>query len=225
VGSATNLVSVSTIVTDPNLADNTVANVTTVVPPSADLALAMSDDPDPVVVGSSLVYTLTVSNLGPATATNVRLTNTLPSSVAFVSATPAGYTLIGNSVIFTSLGNIGSGAQIGASITVHPTAAGEITNTATVGSTVTDSLKANNTASVKTVVEGLKLNVSHSGNNFTISWPASASNYILESANALNAPITWTQVTTPPPQLVGDQMVVTVGTTNASRFFRLRAGP
>jgi uncharacterized repeat protein (TIGR01451 family) len=172
------------------------------------------------------VYTLTVSNLGPATATFVRLTNTLPASVNFVEASPSGYSLVGNTVIFTNLGNIGSGAQTVASITVHPVVAGEITNTASVGSTVTDSLKANNTVSVKTVVEGLKLTVSRSGENFTISWPASAANYVLESANTLNAPITWTQVTTPPAQLVGDQNVVTVGTTNASRFFRLRAaGP
>jgi uncharacterized repeat protein (TIGR01451 family)/uncharacterized delta-60 repeat protein len=228
VSSITNVVNVSSIVTDPNLADNTVADVTIVVPPSADLALALSDAPDPVNVGSSLVYTLTVSNLGPATATSVRLTNALPPSVTFVSASPSGYVLIGNSVVFTDLGNIGSGAQTGASITVHPTVAGEITNTATVGSTITDSLKANNTVSVKTVVvgAGVTLTVSRSGNNFMMSWPASADNYILESANTLNAPITWTQVTTPPAQLVGDQKVVTVGTTNASRFFRLRAtGP
>jgi uncharacterized repeat protein (TIGR01451 family) len=225
VGSATNLITVSTSVTDPNLADNTVADVATVVPPSADLALAMFDEPDPVVVGGSLVYTLTVLNQGPATATNVRLTNTLPPSVTFVSATPAGYILSGNNVIFNNLGNIGSGAQTEASITVHPTVSGEITSTATVSSGVTDSLKANNTVSVKTVVEGLQLIVSRSGNNITIAWPASASNYILESANTLNAPVTWTQVSTPPPQLVGDQKIVTVGTTNASRFFRLRAGP
>src|SRR5262249_60109475 len=73
---------------------------------------------------------------------------------------------------------------------------------------------------------GVKLTVSRSGNNFVMSWPASAASYVLESANTLNAPITWSQVTTPPAQLVGDQKVVTVGTTNASRFFRLRAtGP
>jgi uncharacterized repeat protein (TIGR01451 family)/uncharacterized delta-60 repeat protein len=226
VGPTTNIVTASSAAADPNLADNTVAVVTTVVPPSADLALGMSDEPDPVVVGGTLVYSLTVSNLGPATATAVRLTNTLPARVSFVSASPSGYILVGNTVVFTNLGNIGSGAETVATITVHPTVPGEITNTATVSSTVTDSLKANNTASVKTVVGGgLTLTVSRSGNYFIMSWPASASNYILESANTLNAPITWSQVTTPPAQLVGDQKVVTVGTTNASRFFRLRAGP
>jgi uncharacterized repeat protein (TIGR01451 family) len=227
VGPTTNIVIVSSAAADPNLADNTVIDVATVVPPSADLALGIVDEPDPVAVGSSLTYTLTVSNLGPATAISVKVTNTLPASVNFVSASPAGYIRTGNLVIFTNLGNIGSGDQIPVTITVQPAAPGEITNTATVSSIVTDSLKANNTVSVKTVVEGgVKLTVGRSGNNFVISWPASAASYILESANTLNTPITWSQVTTPPAQLVGDQKVVTVGTTNASRFFRLRApGP
>jgi uncharacterized repeat protein (TIGR01451 family) len=226
VGTITNIVAASSLATDPNLADNTVANVTTVVPPSADLTLAISDDPDPIVVGSSLVYTFTVSNLGPATAIAVRLTNTLPASVNFVSASPSGYILNGNTLVFTNLGNIGSGGGAGASITVHPTVAGDLTNTATVSSITTDSLKANNTVSIKTVVEGLQLTVARSGNNFIIAWPASAANYVLESANTLISPITWSQVTTPPAQLVGDQKVVTVGTTNASIFFRLRnTGP
>jgi uncharacterized repeat protein (TIGR01451 family)/uncharacterized delta-60 repeat protein len=227
VGPTTNVVTVTSAAADPNLADNTVADVATVVPPSADLALGLVDAPDPVAVGSSLVYTLTVSNLGPATAISVKVTNTLPATVNFVDASPAGYILVGNTVVFTNLGNIGSGAQTPVSITVQPAAPGEITDTATVSSIVTDSLKANNTVSVKTVVEGgVKLTVGRSGNNFVISWPASAANFVLESANTLNAPITWSQVTTPPAQLVGDQKVVTVGTTNASRFFRLRAtGP
>lgn len=228
VGPTTNVVTVSTVATDPNLADNTVVDVASVVPPSADLALAILDEPDPVLIGSSLVYTLTVSNLGPATAINVKLTNTLPATVSFVSASPLGYILVGNTVVFTNLGSIGSGAQAGATITVQPAVAGEITDTATVSSVVTDSLKANNTASVKTIVGGVGVNltVSRSGNNIIMSWPAAAGNYVLESANTLNSPITWSQVTTPPAQLVGDQKVVTVGATNASRFFRLRAtGP
>jgi uncharacterized delta-60 repeat protein/uncharacterized repeat protein (TIGR01451 family) len=226
VGPMTNVVTASSLVADPNLADNTVASVTTVVPPSADLSLTLSDAPDPVVIGSGLNYTLTISNLGPATAASVRLTNTLPASVSFVSASPPGYMLSGNSVIFAGLGDLGSGGVITASITVNPTAGGEITDTATVSSTITDPLKANNTVAVKTIVSDLKLTVTRSGNNISISWPASAANYILESANTLNAPITWNQVTTPPAQFVGDQKMITVGATNASRFFRLRAtGP
>jgi uncharacterized repeat protein (TIGR01451 family) len=225
VGGATNTIAVSSLAADPNLADNTVVSVTTVAPPSADLALSVSDDPDPVAIGSTLVYTLTVTNLGPATATNVKLTNTLPASAAFVSATPSGYIFSGNSVVLTNLGNIGSGGQAVASVTVRPTASGEITDTATVSSTITDSLKANNTVSVKTVVENLLLTVTRSGSNLNIAWPASAGNFVLESADSLLSPITWTQVTTPPAQQVGDQKVVTVGATNASRFFRLRATP
>ena len=43
----------------------------------------------------------------PATATTVKLTNTLPAGVSFVSATPAsGYTLVGSVLTFTNLGNV-----------------------------------------------------------------------------------------------------------------------
>jgi len=54
----------------------------------ADLSVTQTDTPDPVLAGNRLVYTLTVVNNGPAIATQVALTDTLPSGVTFVSATP-----------------------------------------------------------------------------------------------------------------------------------------
>src|SRR5439155_25890843 len=129
----------------------------------------------------SLTYTLAVSNAGPATATTVRLTNTLPATVNFVSASP-GYSLVGSTLVFTNLGDLGSAAQLTATIVVQPTVAGTLTNTASVGSITTDPLKLNNSATIKTVVEGLTLSAARSGSNITLSWPAAASSYVLESA-------------------------------------------
>jgi uncharacterized repeat protein (TIGR01451 family)/uncharacterized delta-60 repeat protein len=226
LGSITNSVTVSADQADPYLADNTASLGTTVVSPSADLALSMAGAPDPVVVGNPLVYTLTISNEGPATATSVRLTNTLPASVVFVSATPAGFTTNGAVVTFTNLGNIGSGGQLTATITVNPALAGTITNSASVGSGVPDPFKGNNSAAVKTVVEAVKITVTRSGNTFTISWPVSATGFVLESASSLIPPVTWTVVTSPPTQVVGDQNTVTISTANGNRFFRLHnTGP
>src|SRR5205814_233412 len=103
------------------------------------------------------------------------ITNTLPASVSFVSATPTnGYTLAGSVVTFTNLGNFGSGLTATATITVHPNAAATLTNTATCGSGVTDPLKGNNTAAVKTVVSFPPVTVSRSGNNLVIAWPVEA---------------------------------------------------
>jgi hypothetical protein len=37
--------------------------------------------------------------------------------------------------------------------------------------------------------------------------------------------IVWQQVTNPPPQIVGSEKRVTLGTTNPPQFFRLRGTP
>ena len=55
---------------------------------SADLGVALTASPNPALVGQNLSYTLTVTNLGPASASSVTLTDTLPASVTFVSASP-----------------------------------------------------------------------------------------------------------------------------------------
>ena len=46
----------------------------------------MASAPNPVIVGSNLTYSLTVTNRGPATASSVSVTNALPTGVVFVSA-------------------------------------------------------------------------------------------------------------------------------------------
>jgi hypothetical protein len=145
--------------------------------------------------------------------------------VNFVSAAPAGYTLAGNIVTFTNLGNVGSGATAVATIIVRPTAAGTITNTTTVGSGVLDPLKGNNSVSVKTVVEFPRITATRTSNTLVIAWPADATAYTLEFTTSLAPPIVWTPVATP-PVTVGNQKTVTLNIGNGNEFFRLRAlGP
>ena len=50
---------------------------------SADLTVSKVDSPDPVVVGKRLTYTITVTNLGPDTATGVALTDDLPDEPCY----------------------------------------------------------------------------------------------------------------------------------------------
>jgi uncharacterized repeat protein (TIGR01451 family)/CSLREA domain-containing protein len=52
----------------------------------ADLALAGSASPEPVVVGDNVTYTWTVTNNGPDPATGIKVTDTLPDGLAFVSS-------------------------------------------------------------------------------------------------------------------------------------------
>jgi uncharacterized repeat protein (TIGR01451 family) len=220
VGSATNTVIVAATETDANVLDNAFVSVDVVASPASDLSLTVLDAPDPVTVGGNLTYTLIASNAGPATATSLKLTNTLPSGVTFVSASPADYTINGSVITFPNLGDLGNGGTVTATIVVQPTIQGTITNNASVGSTTTDPLKVNNFASVKTIVQAIALSASRVDQNIVISWPASATGYVLESTPNLGSAITWSTVGTPPQQ-VGNQMTVTLGVTNSGQFFRL----
>ncbi len=81
----------------------------TPTPPSsiADLAITKTDSPDPVAVGQPLTYTLTITNLGSSTATNVIVTDTLPSGVTFGSVTPSqGSCSANGQTIVCNLGNV-----------------------------------------------------------------------------------------------------------------------
>jgi len=211
---------------DPNPGNNIAFTTNAVVPPAADLVIDVVDSPDPVYIaaGNNLTYTITVNNMGPATAVGVAITNTLPPEVSFISATPAGYTVSGGVVTFTNLGNLGSGGQLVASITTRAVTAGTLTNTVSVGSSATvDPLKGNNSVAVKTVVEFPQFSFVRAGNNLVISWPAGASSYILQQTTNLTPPVIWTAVTNPPPVTVGDQKVMTLPIGNGSEFFRLQA--
>ncbi len=60
---------------------------------TADLSIAMLDSPDPVVAGSNITYTISVTNAGPNAASSSALSDTTPAGTTFVSVTPgAGWT-------------------------------------------------------------------------------------------------------------------------------------
>jgi uncharacterized repeat protein (TIGR01451 family) len=196
--------------------------VTTVIAPIADLALGLVDSPDPVATGYNLTYTLTVTNLGPATAPGVMVIDTLPPTVSFVSASPSdNYTVVGRVVTFLNLGNVGSNQQVTATIVVKPTAGGTLVNSATCSSGVIDPLKANNNASVKTIATLFQLGMSRNAGNLTFSWPADAANAYLEFTTNLRPPAVWAPATNPPASLVGGQATVTLPIGSGNQFFRV----
>ncbi len=76
----------------------------------AELRIAKTGDPDPVVAGEALLYTLQVTNSGPDVATEVIVVDTLPSGVRYVTDTDSG--VEGPPGIITCrLGNLGVGEK------------------------------------------------------------------------------------------------------------------
>jgi uncharacterized repeat protein (TIGR01451 family) len=119
---------------------------------AADLGVTLSDAPDPVALGSNLTYTAQVSNSGPDNATSVGLTDVLPASATFVSAS-AGCTYVGaTSTVSCSLGSIANGASASVSITVKPGTAGTLQNTVSVSGAQSDPVPGNNDATATTTV-------------------------------------------------------------------------
>jgi uncharacterized repeat protein (TIGR01451 family) len=116
--------------------------------PGADVGVSQSAAPNPGAVGQNLVYTLNIANAGPSSALNVAVTDSLPSSVTFVSASP-GCINLGGSIACT-IGTMGSGTSSNILITVTPTSAGALSNNVSVTSTTTDP-NASNNSSVNTI--------------------------------------------------------------------------
>src|SRR5207302_5533251 len=65
---------------------NNSATADTTVTNQADVGVTKTDSPDPVVPGTSLTYTVTITNSGPTTAQNVTFTDAVPANTTFVSA-------------------------------------------------------------------------------------------------------------------------------------------
>jgi len=140
---------------DPVLASPvTVTNTTTVNPANnADVAVTVTDNPDPVTRGATVTYTIIVTNNGPAAATGVRLTDVVPPSEIFTVVVSQGtFTRTSPTQIICDFGTLASGAS--ATMTVRGSAitTGTNINTATVTANEPDPNTANNTASESTTV-------------------------------------------------------------------------
>jgi len=114
----------------------------------ADLAVVKTQ-PALVTEGHNLTYHLDVTNNGPANATGVTVTDTLPTNSTFVSASSGCVSAAG--VVTCTVGDLASGASTGFDITVTAGSAGtSLTNTASVSGDQFDPDTSNNTSTVVT---------------------------------------------------------------------------
>jgi uncharacterized repeat protein (TIGR01451 family) len=117
-----------------------------------DLAISNFDTPDPARAGQTLTYTLRIDNRGPYDATQVVVTDLLPSSATFVSASATCVQASGT--VTCTVGSLPVGTTKQLEIRILPQTTGTIVNTATVTAAERDGQPSNNEASESTVVEG-----------------------------------------------------------------------
>ncbi len=152
---------------DPNLTNNS-GTITYGVEARADVTVTKADSADPVAAGQNLTYVITARNPanGLSSAAGVTISDTLPSDVTFLSASPssgscttaptAGSTTgPGNNSLVCNLGTIANGAQQTVTVVVRPNLATRgttLTNSVTVSTTTTETDTTNNSATQTTAV-------------------------------------------------------------------------
>lgn len=143
---------------------------------TADLAITMSDAPDPVSQESPVTFTIRVENRGPRTATGVVVSDTLPSALVAVSAAASqGTCSTAAQTVTCNLGSIANGASATVTLVARTTLAGMVQNTATVTAATFDTVTGNNSASTMTIVEPrhrLTVTLIGSGRGTVVSDPA-----------------------------------------------------
>jgi uncharacterized repeat protein (TIGR01451 family) len=121
-------------------------------PPTVDVALALTDAPDPLKVGATLVYTATVTNLGNTAAAGVTYQQALPRTVTWQGAVPSVGTCTGTRSVSCSLGTLPAGGTATVSVMVRVARAGKLAGSGQVTTTSVDANAANNAASTSTTV-------------------------------------------------------------------------
>ncbi|HMJ88507.1 MAG TPA: Calx-beta domain-containing protein, partial [Candidatus Acidoferrum sp.] len=197
--------------------------------PGADLALSVTDSPDPVITNGVITYTVAVTNFGPASANAVSVTSTLPPGAQLLSATPSGSQ--SPSTVTMNFGSIASGSGAIGTITVRaPGSAASLAFNATVDAGEEDLNTVNNTVSIQTTVNDpaaplpptATLVAARSGSNLMLSWQTQT-NVVLEVRGTM-----WSGSWATSPNAVTTNngvSTVTVPLSSGSSFFRLRRVP
>lgn len=210
-------------------------NATTLNNPDLLVNVTGPQGPNSVVAGGALTYNVSVENRGAVAATNVVLTDTLPSGVSYVNSTASnGTPNESGGVVTDSVGTLAPGAT--ATLTINVTAGNTpmlVVDTATATLTETDLSPANNTATEYTRIIGITdLSFSpstvtggcqNSTGTVTLSGPAPGNGVLVNISSAeplaASAPA---QVLVPGAQSSA-QFTVTTGAVPTNRTVRFEA--
>ena len=192
-------------------------NIQTATPivSTADISVTATA-PATVIPGASFGYTIHVANHGPAAASGVVLTDTLPSgfTLSSVAVSQGSYTT-GAGLVTANLGSLAVGAT--ATVAINGSTTVGLTNVLQVTAAPVDGYLANNSVSVVTLLIPPSLAAQLSGADVIISWPAPSMGYVLESSANADGP--WAPAGLP-ITVVGGRNQVTVPAVGTT-FYRL----
>ncbi|MEL7060863.1 MAG: IPTL-CTERM sorting domain-containing protein [Acidobacteriota bacterium] len=151
VAPLSNTATVAANETDPDAANDSATEATSVDELTADLSITKDDGVTTAAPGGMVTYTIVASNAGPADVSAATVTDMFPpeltcswtcSGTGGGTCTAAGTGDLAESVDLPN----GSSVTFLAACAIDPSASGTLTNTATIGSTVTDPNAANDSA-------------------------------------------------------------------------------
>ncbi len=184
-GSINNTAGVISSTPDPDPGNNE-STIITQINALADVSVIKTSNPNPVMPGEVLIYTIYVSNAGPADAQNVVLVDAIsPNITAPEFSIDGGVTFNPWPTIY-EIGTLPAGETRIILIrgTVPPSATGVITNTANVTSSTEDPNPDNNTSTVDTEINALAdISVVKTGSPDIVT-PGEILTYTIEVSNA-----------------------------------------
>jgi len=195
-----------------NTGVNSAAVTVTALPPAgADLSIVKIASANPVNVGGLLIYTLTIANRGPLAASNIVVSDGLPTGVTLIRTSASQGSCTGTVNITCSLGTLANGATATVTLATTPTLAGVVTNVAAVNSPTPDPIILNNYSVLLTQVHAVA--------------PVAGSPLALNASTfSTGASLTLAATVTPGPTPVAADVYLAIRFPDGSLFFRQADG-
>lgn len=154
-GNITNTASVSSTESDNNSTDNS-SSAVVAGPPAVDLAMSKTvSAPDPLAIGDTIVYTLTVNSVNSGDATGVVVTDDLPAGVTYMSNSCGAGVAAGT--LTWNIGNMVAGTSTSCNVTATIDVDGTTNNTATVSANEADVAGGNNSGSASVFIGVIRI--------------------------------------------------------------------
>ncbi len=170
--------------------DNNATTASAQVIPAADLAITESASANPVALHGYLTYTLNVTNNGPSDATNVVLTDTLPSGVNFISANgPNGAATTPGSVLQIPIGSLSVGQTATVTIVIQPYQMGLLNDTASVSADQADTVASNSSNVQLVVVAGISGQLQFSAPSYSIGENGGSATIVVNRVGGTDGPV------------------------------------